>query len=170
LLMPVNADEIISAAMRNRQHEAPEFRAIRDTLELARISEMPQFPGEMRWFLSYVQAVKAAITRVWNTETTERARILSAYILDLDPVPENWVGRWNGQPPPNWISAVHRALLGGLALPVEITDQAKIKAYQAWLEETLMTDIRTLSPELYRQVVGYLRQFMLTTWDDDAED
>jgi hypothetical protein len=33
-----------------------------------------------------------------------------------------------------------------------------------------MTDIRTLSPELYRQVVGYLRQFMLTTWDDDAED
>jgi hypothetical protein len=171
LLIPVNADEIVLAAMRNRQNEAPEFRAIRDALELARISEMPQFPGEMRWFLSYVQAVKAALMRIWNTEANEaRARILSSHIFDLNPIPENWVGRWNGQTPPNWIVAVRRALIGSLALPVEITDLSKIRAYQTWLEEILMADIRTLSPEIYQQVINYLRQFMLTPWNDDADD
>jgi len=171
LLIPINADEIVLAAMRNRQNEAPEFRAIRDGLELARISEMPQFPGEMRWFMSYVQAVKAAIMRIWNTEAgEERARILSSQIFDLGPLPENWVGRWNGQTPPNWTMAVRRSLIGSFALPVEIMDRAKVKTYQTWFEETLMSEVRTLSPEIYQQVIDYLRQFMLTSWDDNASD
>jgi len=171
LLIPINADEIVLAAMRNRQNEAPEFRAIRDGLELARISEMPQFPGEMRWFMSYVQAVKVAIMRIWNTEAgEERARILSSQIFDLGPLPENWVGRWNGQTPPNWTMAVRRSLIGSFALPVEIMDRAKVKTYQTWFEETLMSEVRTLSPEIYQQVIDYLRQFMLTSWDDNASD
>ncbi len=171
LVIPVNTDEIVAAAVRNRQNEAPEFRAIRDALELARIAEMPQFPAEMPWLLSYVHAVKTAIARIWTTETNEdRARILASQVLDLDPAPENWVARWNGQPPPNWIAAVRRALIGGLALPVDITDQSKVKAYQAWLEDALMADIRKLSPDAYQQVVNYLREFILTPWNDDATD
>ena len=170
LLIPINTDEIIAAAARNRQSEAPEFRAIRDALELARITEMPQFPAEMPWFLSYVHAVKTAIARIWNTESEDRARILASQVLDLEPAPENWVARWNGQPPPNWIAAVRRALVGGLALPVEITDRSKVKAYQAWLEDALMADIRKLSPDAYQQVVNYLREFILTPWRDDGTD
>jgi len=171
LVIPVNTDEIVAAAVRNRQNETPEFRAIRDTLELARIAEMPQFPAEMPWLLSYVHAVKMAIARIWNTETNEdRARILASQVLDLDPAPENWIARWNGHPPPNWIAAVRRALTGGLALPVEITDQSKVRAYQAWLEDVLMADIRKLSPDAYQQVVDYLREFILTPWNDDATD
>lgn len=171
LVIPVNVDEIVAAALRNRQNEAPEFRAIRDALELARIAEMPQFPAEMPWLLSYVHAVKTAIVRIWKTETNEdRARILASQVLDLDPAPENWVARWNGQPPPNWIAAVRRALIGGLALPVEITDQSKVRAYQAWLEDALLADIRRLSPDAYQQVVNYLREFILTPWNDDATD
>ncbi len=171
LLIPVNTDEIAAAAARNRQNEAPEFRSIRDALELARIAEMPQFPAEMPWFLSYVHAVKMAIARIWNTEASgDRARILASQVLDLDPTPENWIARWNGHPPPNWIVAVRRALIGGLALPVEITDRSKIQAYQAWLEDVLMGDVRKLSPEAYQQVVNYLREFILTPWSDDGTD
>jgi hypothetical protein len=171
LLIPVNADEVVAAAVRNRQNEAPEFRAIRDAFELARIAEMPQFPGEMHWLLSYVHAVKSAIMRVWQTEASEeRTRVLASQILDLDPTPENWVAQWNGQVPPNWVSAVRRALIGGLALPVEITDQSKVKAYQAWLEDALMADLRRLHPDMYQQVVNYLRDFILSPWNDDAED
>jgi hypothetical protein len=72
--------------------------------------------------------------------------------------------------PPNWVSAVRRALIGGLALPVEITDQSKVKAYQAWLEDALMADLRRLHPDMYQQVVNYLRDFILSPWNDDAED
>ncbi|WP_407193767.1 tetratricopeptide repeat protein [Bradyrhizobium sp. STM 3566] len=171
LLIPVNADEIVAAAMRNRQNEAPEFRAIRDALELARLAETPQFPAEMPWLLSYVHAVKTAIARIWKNEPSEdRARILASQALGLDPAPENWVGRWNGRPPPNWVAAVRRALIGGLALPVEITDRSKIDAYQAWLEGTVMRDIRKLSPDMYEQVVNYLREFILTPWSHDGTD
>jgi hypothetical protein len=55
-------------------------------------------------------------------------------------------------------------------LPVEIMDRAKVKTYQTWFEETLMSEVRTLSPEIYQQVIDYLRQFMLTSWDDNASD
>jgi len=36
--------------------------------------------------------------------------------------------------------------------------------------EKLMADIRKLSPDAYQQVVNYLREFILTPWNDDATD
>jgi len=171
LLVPVNADEIALAVRRNRRNESPEFRAIRDCFELARISEMPQFPGEMRWFMSYVQGTRSAIMGVWTDEPVEdRARALSSQIFDLTPLPENWVGRWLDQPPPNWVKAVRRALIGGLAMPVEIADRDKIEPYQRWFEEQFMSDLRDLFPDAYQQVIDYLRDFILMPWENDDDD
>jgi hypothetical protein len=171
MLVPADASELATAAKRNRQNEAPEFRAIRDSFDLARLSEMPQFPGEMCWFMSYVHAAKGAIMQIWNEEPDEeRARALASVIFDIRPVPEDWFGRWNGNPPPNWIAAVRRALIGGFALPVEISGGAKLRAYQKWIDDIMMSEVRFLSPETYQQVVEYLRNFALTPWDEDEED
>jgi pimeloyl-ACP methyl ester carboxylesterase len=171
MLVPADASELVAAAKRNRQNEAPEFRAIRDSFDLARLSETPQFPGEMRWFMSYVQAAKGAIMQIWNDEPDEeRARAIASAIFDIRPVPEDWFGRWNGNPPPNWIVAVRRALIGGFALPVEISDRDKLRAYQAWIDDVMISEVRFLSPETYQQVVEYLRHFALMPWDEDAED
>jgi hypothetical protein len=170
MLIPVSVDEILAAAARNRQNESPEFRAIRDSIQLARRTEIPQFPGEIRWFLSYVQSVKSAIARVWINETNvDRARLLASQILDLDPNPEDWIGMWHDHPPPGWVSAVRSALIGGLAMPIEIDDRSKVEAYQHWLEEILMSDVRTLSSEIHQRVVNYLREFILNPWLDDAQ-
>jgi hypothetical protein len=171
MLVPADASELATAAKRNRQNEAPEFRAIRDSFDLARLSEMPQFPGEMRWFMSYVHAVKGAIMQIWNEEPDEeRARKMASVIFDIRPVSEDWLGRWNGNPPPNWIAAVRRALIGGFALPVEISDGAKLSAYKKWINDIMMSEVRFLSPETYQQVVEYLRNFALVPWDEDEED
>jgi len=125
----------------------------------------------MPWFMSYVRAVKSAIMQIWNSESDEgRARSLASAILALQPSPEDWVGRWNGTPPPNWIMAVRRALVGGFALPVEIVDRTKIESYQRWFEDILMSELRSLSPEAYQEVVTYLRTFVLMPWDEDDED
>jgi hypothetical protein len=170
-LVPADASELASAARRNRQHEAPEFRAIRDSFDLARLSEMPQFPGEMCWLISYVQAVKGAVMQVWNEEAEEeRACVLASAIFDLRVVPEDWVGRWDANPPTNWIGAVRRALIGGFSLPVEISDESKLRAYHKWFNEIFLSDVRLLSPELYQEVVEYLRQFTLIPRDEDEED
>jgi hypothetical protein len=121
--------------------------------------------------MSYVHAAKGAIMQIWNEEPDEeRARALASAIFDIRPVPEDWFSRWNGNPPPNWIAAARRALIGGFALPVEISDGAKLRAYQKWIDDIMMSEVRFLSPETYQQVVEYLRNFALTPWDEDEED
>jgi hypothetical protein len=170
MLVPVDEGELAAAVKRNRQNEAPEFRAIRDSLDLARLAEMPQFPGEMRWFISFVHATKNAIARIWNEEDSQRAEKLSDTLLRFHPLPDDWVGRWNGNPPPGWVRAVRRALIGGLALPIGINDQAKIDSYQKWLEEARSAELRQLAPETYREVVAYLSEFIQTPWGDDDDE
>jgi pimeloyl-ACP methyl ester carboxylesterase/tetratricopeptide (TPR) repeat protein len=171
MLIPADASELASAAKRNRRHEAPEFRAIRDSFDLARLSEIPQFPGEMRWLMSYVQAVKGAVMQIWNDETEEeRARVLATAVFDLRISPEDWLARWNGNPPPNWIEAVQRALIAGFLLPLEISDEIKLRAYHKWFDDIILSDLRFLSPGRYQEVVKYLRQFALMPWDEDEEN
>jgi hypothetical protein len=171
MLVPADTAELVAAAMRNRQNEAPEFRAIRDSFDLARLSEMPQFPGEMPWFMSYVRAIKDAIMQIWINESDEdRARSLASAIFALQPSPEDWFGRWDGKPPPNWIIAVRRALVGGFALPIEIADRTKIDSYQRWFEDVLMSELRSLSPDTYQGVITYLRTFLLMPRDNDDQD
>lgn len=172
MLVPVTPGEVLAAAKRNQKNEAPEFRAIHDNFDLARLSEMPQFPTEMRWFMSYVHAIKGAVMQVWNEEADEeRARSIASVVFSMRPIAEDWVSRWNETPPPGWIEAVRPALIGGYALPFEIVGKDKVQRYQRWLEESVMAEIRELSPNLYTQVVAYLRRFVLMRWeDDDAEE
>ncbi|KRP89212.1 hypothetical protein AOQ73_26690 [Bradyrhizobium pachyrhizi] len=178
LLVPLTTAEVVAAAKRNRKNEAPEFRAIRDSFDLARISEIPQFPAEMRWFMTYVQAIRGAISQIWVDEPDEqRARVIASAIFEMRIVPEDWLPFWKGQPPPGWIGAVHRALIGGFALPVEILDDKKTGPYQQWLDEVLMREVRLVSPDLYKQVVSYIQEFALMPWgksegegDDDDEE
>jgi tetratricopeptide (TPR) repeat protein len=171
MLIPVTPAEFLAAARRNKQNEAPEFRAIRDSLDLARVSEMPQFPSEMRWFLSYVQAVRIAIAQAWVDEPDDqRARGLASTIIDMRILPEDWVSRWGEDPPPNWVDAVRCTLIGGFAMPVEIADDEKVRAYQKWFDDVLMAEVRSLSPELYQRVVEYVRKFASMPWNEAEED
>jgi hypothetical protein len=54
VVMPTDAEEIVGAALRNRQNESPEFRAIRESIGVARIAEVPRFPAEILWFASLI--------------------------------------------------------------------------------------------------------------------
>jgi hypothetical protein len=171
MLVPVEAAELTAAARRNRRYAAPEFRAIRDSFDLARLSEAAQFPAEMRWFMSYFHAVKTAVMQIWNEEPDEaRAQFLASSVFDLRVMPEDWVGRWGDNPPLNWVEAVRRSVIGSFALPVEISDQNKLRRYQKWIDEVMMSEVRSSSPDLYGQVVEYLRSFTLIRRDDDEED
>ncbi|SED26092.1 hypothetical protein SAMN05519104_3164 [Rhizobiales bacterium GAS188] len=171
MLMPVDASEIAAAARRNKQNESPEFRAIQDTLDLARLAEMPQFPSEMPWYIGFVHAAKGAIARIWNWESdADRAGVIARAILKLHPLAEDWIGRWVPGPPPGWIPAVTRGMIGSLCLPLEITDADKVAGYEKWLEGEIISALRLRAPETYEQVVGYLRELIQSPWDDDAED
>jgi hypothetical protein len=168
VLIPLDADEVLTAARRNKHADSPEFRAIRESIAVARVADVPRFPAEMPWFLSVVSTTKAAIMRSWNEEAeTPRARDLSSALLDLHPRAEQWIEQWHGQVPPDWVEAVNRVLIASLAVPVEIADRRKLSAYQAWIDERILAPLRRSAPERYDSLVEDIRQFVIGAYNND---
>ncbi len=166
LLVPVEGAELTAAAMRNKQNQTPEFRAICESIDLARLAEMPGFPAEMPWFIGLNAATKSAIMEIWNKEfDPERAEALANAILDVSPRPEDWVACWQGHAPPQWIEAVKRVTTASLAMPIELLDDQVIDNYNAWLERSVLSPLRELAPERYQAVIEQLRTFIETPWE-----
>ena len=170
VLIPLDAEEVLAAARRNKQAESPEFRAVRESIALARAADVPRFPAEMPWLLSVVSATKGAITQSWNEELeASRAREMSNAILDLRPRAEEWVAQWHGQTPPEWMQAVNRVLIASLAMPVEIGDKQKLSAYQAWFDESVLAPLRRRAPDAYDSIVEHIKQFVIGTYNNDED-
>jgi hypothetical protein len=168
VLMPADAGEIASAAVRSGAMKSAEFRAIEESIDLARLAEVPAFPREVPWFASFSMAAKAAILEVWKTESDrQRAAIISDIALELVPNPEDWISRWEGNPPPEWVEAVRSISIASLAMPVELTDDQSVAAYNDWLEGRLLEPMRATEPELYRRVTAHLRTFIESAREDD---
>lgn len=169
-LVPVDAEEIEYAASRSTRLPSPEFRAIRDSFDLARVGGIARFPAEIPWFASLCTETKHAIVRAWKNHP-DRAEAISYFILELRPIPEDWVDGWEGAVPPNWPDAIHRVMAFGLTLPIELTDAAVIARYNAWLEETVLAAERELRPSRIVAVADHLRELIVGlakgTFDDE---
>jgi hypothetical protein len=168
-LIPLDATEIKLAAQRNGQNLSPEFRAVRDSIDLPRMAEIPLFPTEIPWFMTINSAAKTALVEIWNEETDlERAALIADAIYSIYPRPEDWVACWKGQPPPEWIMAVNRIFRASLALPFELGGNPQtLDNYNKWLERTVFEPMRETRPESYRLIVDYLKNLVLTSRSDD---
>ena len=168
-LVPLDAGEIKAAAQRNGQHLSPEFRAIRDSIDLPRLADIPLFPGEIPWFMTVNSAAKTALVEIWKEEEdAKRAAAIADAIYSVYPNPEDWLACWKGQPPPEWIMAVNRILRATLALPFELReDPQTLDYYNEWLERTVFEPMRKTAPESYRAIIEYLKNFVLSSRNDD---
>jgi hypothetical protein len=167
-LMPLDAAEIKTAAQRSGLHLSPEFRAIRDSIDLPRMAEIPSFPAEIPWFMTINSAVKTALVKIWQEERDpHKAAAMADAIYSIYPTPEDWVARWKGQPPPEWIMAVNRVLRTALAMPFELGgDPQVLDRYNEWLERTVLEPMRKMAPESYRAIVEYVKNFVLNSRND----
>ncbi len=168
-LVPLDAGEVKSAAQRNGQHLSPEFRAIRDSIDLPRMAEIPLFPAEIPWFMTINSAVKTALVEIWEEEKDpQKAAAMADAVYTIYPTPEDWVACWKGQPPPEWIMAVNRILRTTLALPFELGgDPQALDHYNEWLERTVLVPMRKTAPESYRATVEYVKNFVLISRNDE---
>jgi hypothetical protein len=161
-LVPLDSGELYAAAMRSGTHESAELRAIRESVALAGLREIPRFPAEIPWFLSLNRAVKEALTKVWKAEGPgERAEALADAVFSLQPHAVDWLSRWEGSPPPGWVEAATRVMVASLAFPVELADQAVIQRYHRWLEARALREIRDNDPNRYQAIVEQIRSFIL---------
>jgi hypothetical protein len=168
-LMPVDVSELTAAARRSGEVESAELRAIREAILLPRSADMPRFPAEIPWFAHVVIAMKNAVMELWKQEADrKRAARLSELMLSLELTPETWIAQWDGQDPPNWSEAMHIAVLGGLALPIEIDDPNTLKAYHAWLEDRVLGPLRLTSAGTYSALVSHIQSF-ITSFVENAD-
>ncbi len=161
-LVPLDSGELYAAAERSGTHESAELRAMRESVALAGLREIPRFPAEIPWFLSLNRAVKEALTKVWKAEGAgERAEALSDAVFSMQPNAVDWLSRWEGSPPPGWVGAANRVMVASLAFPVELADQAVIQRYHRWLESRVLREIRDNDPSRYQAIVEQIRSFIL---------
>ena len=169
-LVPVDSGELHAAAIRSGSRESAELRAVRESVALAGLREIPRFPAEIPWFLSLNRAVKEALIQVWKSEGTgERAEALADAVLSLQPNALDWLNCWEGSPPPGWIEAANRVMVASLAFPVELTDQAVIGRYHRWLESRVLREIRESDPSRYHAIIGQIRSFILSVAEGKNE-
>jgi len=146
--MPIQTDEVVSAALRSKTSESAEFRAIAENLGLAYVSEVPHFPTEIYWFTSVCMSILRALIQIWNREPdTQNASLLADYLLNLRPDPTDWATRWEVRPPPGRSDAVFRVMTASMALPIELQRQETLAAYNDWLESRVLGPLRAMSPE-----------------------
>jgi hypothetical protein len=169
-LIPVDTEEIVLAALRSKDAESAEMKAIKESVLLARVAELPRFPAEVPWFASAMIAIKNAVTEIWEREPDHaRAAELANAVLDLRLNPEDWVSRWEGAPPPNWLETVRIVIIAGIALPVELASDELVKAYNGWLEQHVLGPLRLRSPKSYEALVAYVRNFVDAISKDDDD-
>lgn len=168
-LVPLDSGEVESAAQRNGQHFSPEFRAIRDSIDLPCMAEIPVFPAEIPWFMTINSAIKTALIEIWEEEKdSQKATATADAVYSIYPTPEDWVACWKGQPPPGWVMAVRRILHTTLALPFELGgDPQALDRYNEWVERTVLEPMRRLAPDSYRATVEYLKNFVLNSRNGD---
>jgi hypothetical protein len=168
-LMPLDADEIKSAAQRSGQRPSPEFRAMRDSIDLPRMAEIPLFPAEIPWLMTINSAVWTALVDAWKEEKDpQKAATVADAVYSIYPSPEDWIACWKGQPPPEWIMAVNRILRTTVALPFGLGgDPRALSHYNEWLELTVLEPMRKTAPESYRAIVEYLKNLILNSRNAD---
>jgi hypothetical protein len=171
VLMPMDAAEIANATMRSGAVKSAELKAIQESVDLARVAEVPAFPRELPWFAALNMAAKAAIMEVWKTEPDrERAVTIADMLLELYPNPEDWIACWGSNPPPNWVDAVRSISVASLSIPVELADDQLVAAYNDWLEARLLKPMRATEPQRYQRVVAQMRSFIDSAQEGDDEE
>jgi hypothetical protein len=167
-LVPVQSIEIKLAAARNAQNESPEFRAIRDSIDLARVAEVPRFPAEIPWLLTITGGTKTAIVEIWKDEAdNKRAAIIANDIWRLYPDAQDWIVCWHGQMPSNWAFGVNRMLTATLAFPFELSGLPVLQHYNEWVERAVLDPIRANEPVKYDAIVAYIKNFILAAGNHD---
>lgn len=166
-LMPVTAEEVAAAALRNKAKESAEFRAIRESLQLARMARAARFPPEVFWFAHLSLAIKNAVKIVWRDEPDRaRAAELAFALIRLLPIPDDWRDCWIGEPPSDWAASTDVVMLSSLAMPLELSGEDR-DTYNEWFETEILAPMRLASPARYAALVAQVKAFTLDADEND---
>lgn len=155
--------------------ETAELRALRENLQLCRMSTGLQLPRESVWFDGVVRALLETIRSQWREGTDLGIAIARCNWLLAQLDLRGWVHRLANQHNRGIGEARFRAqLLALMTFNVEARPHLR-KAYWEWLEEALLEGVRTQQGDLYGTLIDDIRKLITRfverqqTGDADAE-
>ena len=136
--------------------ESAELRAIRENLELCRMSAGLQLPTEAPWLANVSGVLAGAIKGQWRdgVELADAAA-RSTWLAELLDV-RRWAHHWLEQGPEETYSARYRAQLLGLMTFTSEAPDATRAAYWDWLEGAILARLRERQPDLYNVLIADL--------------
>ena len=136
--------------------ESAELRAIRENLELCRMSAGLQLPGEAPWLANLSGVLAAAVKEQWRDGVDlADAAARSTWLVELVDV-RRWGHCWVEAAPDGAYSAGYRAQLLALMIFASGVPDAIRAAYWSWLEEVILAGIRERQPELHDALIADL--------------
>ena len=153
--VPVTSDELSSFLARatvaqGKLFETAELRALRENLQLCRMSTGLQLPRESVWFDGVVRLLLETIRAQWREGADLGiARARCNWLLELLDL-RGWAHRLANEHNRGISESRFRAqLLALMTFSVEARPQVR-QAYWEWLEEALLEGVRTQQGDLYR--------------------
>lgn len=175
-LVPVAEEELevlLGAAqvVDGKLQESAEMRAIRESVQRLRMTDVLQLPKELPWLNKLERASFGALGAQWQEGCDESiASARSDWLLEMLDI-RGWAHRFSGLSREAALQA-RRAQLMALVVLASSSSVPVRMAYWKWLESRLITPIKTQEPELYEWVVQQSRQMIdnVLAQQDSARD
>ncbi|WP_180901452.1 HTH domain-containing protein [Martelella soudanensis] len=179
-MMPLRLDELVrlvnAAPIQNGEiQETAHLKSIRESIERLRMTDTLQLPPDQPWFDSLLMTVREGVRAQWNDEIDDAtARARSDWLLGLLHM-QGWSHRFDAANDRGAIINRYR-LMSWLIMSVPLTNIGEsMRRYSAWLESTLIEQMRSFDPAsleaLVEQVRNYIEAFAeqldQRTGDDD---
>lgn len=160
--IPVSVDELNvllgqAAIVKGALVETAELRAIRESLQLAKMSVGLQIPKEQTWLDSLTITFLTAIKAQWKGgASVQDARARSTWLLRQFDI-RQWAPRYKVPGESEASEAKYRAQIVSLAHAADqMTDDMKI-AYWDWVEESLLQRVAVEERQVFVGVVEHIR-------------
>jgi len=163
--VPVTSDElaelVAGASVRDGQLvETAELRALRENLQMCRMSIGLQLPDESPWLDGLLRVLFDAIKGQWGEPSgLEEARARSSWLLHQLDV-RGWAHRYANDTNRGISQLRFRAQLQALLFFNRDVLQPVREAYWEWLEEALVDTVRELQGDLYEALVKDLARLV----------
>lgn len=161
--VPIEVDELIlhlnaSEVDRGEVVETAELKAVRESLLRIRMGDWLQIPKEVPWLSATLQACANSLKGLWRDGAdVSEARARSNWIVDqIDS--RGWAHRVDAENGEDLIRTGPRLdILRLLGPPLNVSSET-VDAYWKWVEEKVLSPLKTQSPEFFDQLVEHYEQ------------
>ena len=154
-LPEISKEELIDLVLKARVKESriiesAELRAVRESIDCVKMSDMLELPHETRWLTNLTLTTIRTIGAVWSGESERLAAVArSDWLLEIGN-PVSWAHRMNE----DTLNNTRRFWHVILAMLSAGREHDFTEGYSDWIESRLLMSLRNGQPKLYEELIA----------------